>query len=267
MNKKKVVAVFALIVILTAGAITAALLADRRAESRGETQTGAQNTTKQTDSEDVGGGTSYGGETTHRVEEPLVTVGEDGENELCVGEGLVITSLNAVSGKYVEDGGDSEVSHVVAATVMNSSVSTLQYAKFSVTDDGDSYTFELSTLPPGESVCVLEANKKTRSEAFSDSFSASVEHEVYFDTEPTSLDGELSIEVQNGAIKVTNISSATVTRDISVFFKNRENGMYFGGITYRARITDDLEPGESVSVYASHASVGESVIMFAQYDS
>ncbi len=189
------------------------------------------------------------------------------DGNIKLGQGMVITALSCVDGSYVEDGSGRTMKNVVTATVRNMSPHTLQYASFTLSDSSGSYSFELSTVPAGETVRVMALGGMSREKAFTGAISTSVAYEVYFDEEPTCLEDVLAFEVNDGEIIVTNISNEALTRDVSVFFKNYADGVYNGGITYRARITDELAPGASAKLIASHAVGGVSVIMFAQYDS
>ncbi len=299
-KKKKIIITAAGVLVLAAALIAAVLLASRNNNEgsgatdsmQGDTALESVGSADATDSADIttGEATEIPDETAPETGEVpgAATSGEEqtentssaddpdadekelwsnADGNIKLGQGMVITALSCVDGSYVEDGSGRVMKNVVTATVRNMSPHTLQYASFTLSDSNGRYSFELSTVPAGETVRVMATGGMSRVKPFSDVISTFVAHEVYFDEEPTCLEDVLSFEVKNGEIIVTNVSHEALTRDVSVFFKNYADGVYNGGITYRARITDGLEPGASVSLRASHAVGGESVIMFAQYDS
>ena len=61
-----------------------------------------------------------------------------------------------------------------------------------------------------------------------------------------------------------NVSEKAITKEVSIYYKNKLNENYFGGITYRVRI-DGLEPGEEISGFSSHAQKNSSEVMFITY--
>lgn len=178
-------------------------------------------------------------------------------------EGLELSNVSAASGAYPEDGSGAAVEKVVCATFKNTKNVTLQYAKLKVSIGDRTFDFEFSTIPAGESVLVFEKNKAT-ADKLSGDVAVSPEYIVFFNEEPTLLENDIEITVENGEIKVKNISGVDIDREISVFFKNKMEDKYLGGITYRVRIPA-VKAGETVGTYSSHASKDATEIMFCQY--
>ena len=66
----------------------------------------------------------------------------------------------------------------------------------------------------------------------------------------------------DGALNVQNVSDAAITGDIYICYKNAASDLYYGGITYRARIEGGLAPGEIRQVMTGHYStVGSAIVM------
>ena len=195
------------------------------------------------------------------------TDGGKEDEPLAVMNGLHLMKLSAADGKFPEDGSNADVKGVMAATFKNVAGSTLQYAKINITVGGEVYTFQITTIPSGESVIAFETSRKSAPTKISDDLTLTPVYTVFFENEPTKMEGDLKITVDDGVIRVENITGEPISRDFSVFYKNKHGDTYMGGITYRVRFTDTLEPGKTLTGYASHAVPDESIIMFVQYDS
>lgn len=183
--------------------------------------------------------------------------------ETLITENLVLTSLTKSTGNFPEDGSDEFLENMLCATFENKAEETLQYAKINVTIDEQVYTFEISTIPPGEMVHAYEMNKSSAPETMNE-VKAEAEYVVYFQEEPSLSKKKLEITVTDGTVTVKNISEKDIDKEISIFYKNVTGETYMGGITYRLRI-DGLKAGEEKSGYASHASESGTRIMFVTY--
>lgn len=192
---------------------------------------------------------------------------DDPDKPLVIGSGINLMKLSTVDGEFVEDGSDDAVKGVMAATFKNVLDKTLQYAKLQIKIGEEVYNFEISTIPAGESVIAFETSRKSAPSGILGDVTMTAVHIVYFEIEQPLMEDTLEITVENGIIKIENISNESITRDFSVFYKNKNEETFIGGITYRVRIVDTLEPGKTLTGYASHAVPDESIIMFVQYDS
>lgn len=181
-----------------------------------------------------------------------------------LGEGIMLTGLAEATGNFPEDGSDEFLMSMLSATFRNDSDATLQYGKVQLTVNGVSHSFEFSTVPPGQTVRAFDLDKKEVPRSISE-VEARVEYMVFFPEEPQRYEDKLQIEVDNGEIRVKNISDKDIPGEISLFYKNKYSGIYMGGITYRLRISG-LKAGEEISGYASHAQKNATEIMFVTYD-
>lgn len=178
--------------------------------------------------------------------------------------GLSVVSMENISGMYVEDGSDEVTSGIFAVTFRNDSDSDLQYAKLVLTVGKEDYTFEISTLPAGETVRAMEINKKAFASSDGD-VTLTQENVAWFDEAPSMYENIFKITQRSNAIIVENISDKTVTAPIYVYYKNYTDGVYIGGITYRAGTQEDLAPGKSVALSAKHFDPDSSRLMFVTY--
>ena len=177
--------------------------------------------------------------------------------------GLEITSVGRYAGSFVEDGSDEIVSDVCAITVKNNAESTVQYAEISMNIGGESYCFKLSTLPQGKSVQLLELSRQPLPES-TDGLTASLTSFAPFDAEPSLCEDVISIDTQDTAITITNVSGSDITGQIYVYYKSAYGDLYIGGITYRTGV-EGLAAGQSTTLYANHYSTDYSEIVFVSY--
>ena len=165
-------------------------------------------------------------------------------------EGLELTSVSDYTGLYLEDGSDSLVKNILAITLKNTSDKDLQLARIYVDFEGFTAEFEATNLPSDESVVLLE--KSSRPFVSKDYLSIRAENVVYFEEKMTPIADVLEISGNGGNMVVKNISDKAVEGEIYIYYKNYSAESYFGGITYRTVVNDDIAAGESVSVLTSH---------------
>jgi hypothetical protein len=143
--------------------------------------------------------------------------------------------------------------------VKNTNEQDLHLARINVVYDDMTAVFQVTDLPAGASAVVLEQNKRPYSgKKYQD---IKVQNVLLFD-EPMSLREDIfSISGENGSIEIKNISKTPVTGDIYVYYKNSSSKLFYGGITYRVKISDGLDAGESKRVTAGHYSPNSSTLM------
>lgn len=180
-----------------------------------------------------------------------------------LGSGLEITNISRFAGSFIEDGSDDVLSDVCAITVKNNAAATVQYAHITLSIGEGSYEFDLSTLPSGASAQLLELSRQPLPES-TDGLTASLTSFAPFDAEPSLCEDVISIDAQDTAITITNVSGSDITGQIYVYYKSAYGDLYIGGITYRTGVSG-LTAGESTTLYASHYSTAYSKIMFVTY--
>lgn len=178
--------------------------------------------------------------------------------------GITVTSVDTILGMYVEDGTDEVLDDIFTVTFKNTSDRALQYAKLHLTIGEEDYVFEISTIPAGASVRAMEMNRKALVPSKGD-VTLTQENIVWFDEEPSMCENLLEITPTNNGIVVKNISGVTISAPLYVYYKNYEDEMYVGGITYRAGTQEDLAPGQTVVLSAKHFELDASRLMFVTY--
>lgn len=178
--------------------------------------------------------------------------------------GITVTSVDTILGMFVEDGTDEVLDDIFTVTFKNTSDRALQYAKLILTVGEEDYVFEISTIPAGASVRAMEMNRKALVPSKGD-VTLTQENIVWFDEEPSMCENLLEITPTNNGIVVKNISGVTISAPLYVYYKNYEDEMYVGGITYRAGTQEDLAPGQTVVLSAKHFELDASRLMFVTY--
>lgn len=177
-----------------------------------------------------------------------------------LGDGLRITDVGSYAGIYMEDGTDETVSDVMMLVLENTSEEDLQLARIQLDYTGFMAEFEVTNLPAGESAVLLERNRHAA--VTGDFKSVEAVNVVFFET-PMGLQGDrLSVTGGNGSIAVTNVTGGDITGDIMIYYKNNVNDLFYGGITYRVRITGGIAAGETARVMAGHFTQDQSRVVW-----
>lgn len=182
---------------------------------------------------------------------------------LDLGSGLSLLRVSGYAGLYVEDGTDETVSDVCAILVRNDGDKTVQYAHIVLSIAEESYEFDLTTLPAGETAQLLELSRKAMPQS-TEEMTPYLTSFAAFETEPSLCADVISVETQDTAITLTNISDADIGGQIYVYYKVQTNGLYIGGITYRVGVSG-LNAGESTTCYAGHFVQDSCRVMFVTY--
>ena len=170
-----------------------------------------------------------------------------------IGNDLEIVSTGRYAGLFVEDGSDETVSDVFCIRVKNTGEQDVQYAHITLSRSGESYEFDISTLPAGQTVQALELSRQPLPDK-PEELTAAVSLYAVF-SEPLSMQEDLfDITTEQNTITVTNRGDSAVSQ-VYVYYKNASGDLLLGGITYRVGLTD-LGPGETQSCYAGHFSDG-----------
>lgn len=195
---------------------------------------------------------------------PAITENLDVPNGgMDIGNGLTIEKYISYAGLYVEDGTDETVSGVLGIQVKNNGDKAVQYAHIELSNAENKYEFDLTTLPVGATVQLLELSRRPMPES-TDGYTALVTMYAAFDTEPGMNADALEITTQDTAITVKNISGKDMGQ-VYVYYKVAYGELYLGGITYRVSV-NGLAAGQSTTCYAGHYSTEYSKLMFATYE-
>ena len=177
--------------------------------------------------------------------------------------GLEIQSLDAYTGAYFEDGSGDAVENVMRLTVKNAGLTDYQLVQIILHDEnGNSYSFKVTSLLHGETMVVLEENRAQYSSKLKFS-SAELQNAVYFDGAPDMHVDAVAASAEDGAILLCNLTDEDLV-NVYVYYKNYDGDVAQGGITYRVS-APILSPGETVEVPATHVSIDASRLIFVTY--
>lgn len=193
--------------------------------------------------------------------EETIQISHVEELSMDLGEGLMIQDIGSYTGVFMEDGSDEIVSRVLMIVVKNTGDRTLQYAEITLEGECGTANFTVSTLLPGASCVLLELDRMEY--PGEDAFTASRARNVaFFQEEPTMCADKIEIQTLNGAMNITNVSGEEITGDVVVYYKNSSSDMFYGGITYRVRITGGMQVDEIKQIISDHFSATGSTILF-----
>lgn len=178
--------------------------------------------------------------------------------------GLELLGVGRYTGAYFEDGSDEEIADVYAAVVKNNGEDWVDFAAITLGCTGRTLSFEISSLPGGTAVLVLEANRLCWAEGDVCTNPHAVCTE---DTAEHIYDFSDSFELypSDGVINLKNISETSFENDVLVYYKNYDYGLFLGGVTYRARFAG-VAAGEIGQSIQSHYSDARSMILYLNYD-
>ena len=176
---------------------------------------------------------------------------------------MEILDIGAYTGIYMEDGTDEVVSGVLMMKLVNNGQDTVEYAKITMDIGEETAEFTVSTLKPGDTIVLLEKNRMAYDKTVDYSGAQIVCENLALFQEPLSLhEDKLTIQILDGAINVINVSNQDIPGRISIYYKNKAAGIYYGGITYRITLENGLKANEIRQVMASHFSDTGSEIVF-----
>ncbi len=174
---------------------------------------------------------------------------------------LEILDVGSYTGAYVEDGSDEVLSGILMLKVVNTGEDTVEYAKLTMDVNGETAEFTLTTLKPGATIVLLEKNRMAYDKD-AEYGNIVCENLALFQAPLNLYEDKISIQILDGAINVSNISQEDITGRMSIYYKNKAAGIYYGGITYRVTLENGLKAGEIRQMMADHFSDTGSEIMF-----
>ena len=186
----------------------------------------------------------------------IVDVDDDVSFDL--GEGLICTDVDSYSGLFMEDGTDEPVSDVMRLVVKNTSEKDLQYAEIRFVYGAEVREFSVSNLASGASCILLEKSRQSMIEGNPDNYVA--ERVVFFNEAMNLMESRFEITGEDGVLNVKNISSEDVLGDVVVYYKYAVDDVYYGGITFRVRVSGGLKSGEIRQIPVAHFDKESSVL-------
>ena len=163
-------------------------------------------------------------------------------------------ALVSYEGPFWEDGSDEEVAGVAALLIKNSGDLHLAQGAVIMEWKETRMVFELSAIPPGTQVLVLEKDKAAFRQDLPKSCYGWAREEY------PEYNGAV-VTKEGGVLTVTNVTQCTVPL-VTVRYKNYDTAsdMFIGGITYTAEAAQ-LLPGEARAIAPYHYAHGHSRVV------
>lgn len=195
------------------------------------------------------------------VEQPQNPTEETVAAGIQLEHGLTITHMGSYTGAYVEDGSNEIVSGVLMLRVTNNGQRDIQYAELSMPVGDAVAQFQLTTLPVGATMILLEQSRMAwdANVAYPEPVASNV---AFFQYDLSLQEDLLQLQILDGAINITNISGQDIAGDVVIYYKNSQQDVYYGGITYRVRIQGGMKAGEIQQIMADHFSATGSEVVF-----
>ena len=169
---------------------------------------------------------------------------------------LVIVDSICYDGPYLEDHSGRETISVAAVLVKNTSGEMIKWARVSLVHGQGSQVYELTMLPPGGTVLVLEKCAADYKQiGYSDIF-------CEFKFLHRGADRLTALITQTDQITVRNTYSNEIAK-VSIYYKtiDPETKLYIGGVTHCAEVSN-LAPGEYKVVSAPYVVSGYTDVVY-----
>lgn len=176
-----------------------------------------------------------------------------------LGHDLELEGVGQYSGLYMEDGSMDDVSNVMMIRIKNTGDHDLRLARLYLTYSDTTAEFEITDLPAGKTMVVLEKNRQSYID--SKYLSVQLENVVFFDENMDVYADRYQITGLEGALNVKNISLSDINSELYVYYKYISGDTLFGGITFRVKISDGLKAGELRQVSAGHFDPDNCIIL------
>ena len=148
--------------------------------------------------------------------------------------GCYVSELFAYDGVAINENGMTRVENAAAVNIVNNSSLDIRYAEIKVqTGDGE-YVFLAVSWLAGSKMTVLTQELDILPEDFV-FVSAEITGLDFFDSKPSLHEDKLKLSFTDGVLTAENLTD-TELRDISVYFKTREEDDSLGGATFKVKI-------------------------------
>ncbi len=178
-------------------------------------------------------------------------------------ESLYIDYIGSYAGIYMEDGSDEIVSDIMMLIVENVSTQDLQLARIDLQYADFEANFEVTNLPAGEKVVLLERNRHAYVSEMPQS--AQVRDQVFFPAPMGLLEDKITVSGGDGYVEITNISGQDLTGEMFIYYKNSASDLLYGGITYRVRISENIPAGQTIRIMSRHYHPDRCSIVMVNY--
>ena len=194
-----------------------------------------------------------GEEQSVNTDENTVTVGGISLPYNIEKKNMEISSIGQYSGKFLEDGSDTDKENILAIVVKNTSDKVIDYGEITMKISGKSGTlkFKVTNLKPGASALVMESSGEVE-------FNTNDKY-IYVGSNSNTIktislkEDQIAITTKGNKITVENLTDKNINK-VYVYYKTVSTGnCYLGGVTYRLKL-QNVRSGKSVSAESRHFS-------------
>ena len=194
-----------------------------------------------------------GEEQSVNTDENTVTVGGISLPYNIEKKNMEILSIGQYSGKFLEDGSDTDKENILAIIVKNTSDKVIDYGEITMKISGKSgiLKFKVTNLKPGASAIVMESSGEVE-------FNTQDRY-IYVGSNSNTIksisfkEDEVAITTKGNKITVENLTDKNINK-VYVYYKTVSPGnCYLGGVTYRLKL-QNVRSGKSVSAESRHFS-------------
>ena len=194
-----------------------------------------------------------GEEQSVNTDENTVTVGGISLPYNIEKKNMEILSIGQYSGKFLEDGSDTDKENILAIVVKNTSDKVIDYGEITMKISGKSGTlkFKVTNLKPGASALVMESSGEVE-------FNTNDKY-IYVGSNSNTIktislkEDQIAITTKGNKITVENLTDKNINK-VYVYYKTVSPGnCYLGGVTYRLKL-QNVRSGKSVSAESRHFS-------------
>lgn len=171
-----------------------------------------------------------------------------------INEKLSLTCIGKYSGGYFEDSSNEAVTDVLAILVENTSDIVVEFAEIKINCGEEDAFFEIHALPAGSSALILESRRMQ----YQDYMDFRSKICFGFTEADTSFAEDFQIRMEENEIEITNLSDRDLTSPITVYYKTqRQDGLFLGGIAYRAVLEGGLACGQAARLPSEHLELAQ----------
>lgn len=162
-------------------------------------------------------------------------------------DGLEVCRIGTYTGTFVEQGTDTECKDIPAIVVQNTSDRMVEKA---VLVQGNQ-TFVITYLPP-DGICLVQ-EQSGKAANTPDLYNLVFREPVQFVEDGATEQNRVRVETDENRILIRNISGEDIPGSVNVWYKTKQNGLYIGGVSYKAAVDDGvLKASSTATVQTSH---------------
>lgn len=182
-----------------------------------------------------------------------------------INSSLRLLYAGSYTGAYVEDGTDETAENVMALIVENIGSDIIEYARVELQCGEDTLCFDISGLPATGKCFVLAKERAAYSADMTVSEVTCSQLALLGDRAVLDFSGEFALYPSDGVLNLQNISGKEMNSEVYLCYKNYRDGLFWGGITYRAAF-GSFAVDEIVQSIQPHYTEDASVILYMFYE-